>query len=105
MPRFGIDDPPREQSDGAPAVDGVVWVRVPRGEFVVLSVCVDEDRVGVFGRVGGLGAFVEVICYEFPFALHAFFFGGWGSVCVEVVEGGEDERGGLWHFELADCAA
>ena len=72
---------------------------------MVLRVCVDEDGVGVFGRVGGLGAFVEVVGDEFAFALHALFFGGGGVVGVEVVEGGEDERGGLWHFELADCAA
>ena len=72
---------------------------------MVLRVRVGEDGAGVFDSVGGLGAFVEVVCDEFALALHAFFFGGGGVVSVQVVEAGEDEWGGVWHFELANCAA
>ena len=72
---------------------------------MLLRICVDEDGVGVFGLVGGLGTFVEVVGYEFALALHALFFGAGGVVSVEVVEGGEDEGGGMRHFQLADCAA
>ena len=105
LPRFGVDDPPREQGDGAPAVDGVGRIGVPGGEGVALRVCGREDGGGVLGRVGGLGAFVEVGGDELALALEGVFFRGGGVVSVEVGEGGEDEGGGVWHFELADCAA